>query len=315
MKMKETQTKRTMDEFVLALVPGSLVMMYIFGLGILINILTVAVTVVLCEYLFLKARGMTISTILDGSALATGLLFALTLPPLLPISIVILGVTFTILIVKHVYGGSGNNLFNPAMAGFAALVVSFPMAMSSWGIPFLDINVVETLEIKIGSPAIDGTTRATPLHEFKFREEVTNEEYWNEHYLENWRSWAFINLTFLFSGSYLLYKGLFTWYAPVAMLSTITLLSLCFYDGGSSASLGSPIFHLFSGATMLGAFFILTDPVTSPKSSLGQTLFGIGIGMLTFAIRTIGGYPEGLAFAVLLMNAVTPLINRLSFNK
>ena len=315
MKMKETQTNRIMDEFNLALVPGSLVMMYIFGLGILINILTAIVTVMLCEYLFLKARGQTVSTILDRSALATGLLFGLTLPPLLPISIIIVGGTFTILVVKHVYGGSGNNLFNPAMAGFAALVVSFPMAMSSWGIPFLDINLVETLEIKIGSQAIDGTTRATPLHEFKFREEVTNEEYWNEYNRENWRSWAFINLTFLFSGSYLLYKGLFTWYAPVAMLSTITLLSLCFYDGGSSASLGSPIFHLFSGATMLGAFFILTDPVTSPKSSLGQTMFGIGIGILTFAIRTIGGYPEGLAFAVLLMNAVTPLINHLSINE
>ena len=313
--MKETQTRRIMYEFNLALVPGSLVMIYIFGVGVLINITTAVFVVVLCECLFFKIRGLPNRTILDGSALATGVLLALTLPPLLPISMVILGSIFSILVVKHIYGGVGKNIFNPAMAGFAALVVSFPMAMSSWGIPFADINLIETLEMKIGSLAVDGTTRATPLHEFKFREEVTNEEYWHQINLQNWRSWALINFTFLVSGVYLIYAGLCKWHAPIAMLSTLTLLSICFYDGGSSSSLGSPLFHLFSGATVLGAFFILTDPVTSPNLPLGQIIFGIGIGILTFAIRTIGGYPEGVAFAVLFMNAVTPLINYLSFHK
>ena len=290
-------------------------MFYVFGVGVLINITIAVVTVVLCECLFLKTRGLPTRTILDGSALATGILLALTLPPLLPISLVVLGSVFSILVVKHIYGGLGNNIFNPAMAGFSALVVSFPMAMSLWGIPFLDMTLIETLEMKIGSLAVDGTTRATPLHEFKFREEVTNEEYWHQINLQNWRSWALINFTFLVSGVYLIYAGLCKWHAPIAMLSTLTLLSICFYDGGSSSSLGSPLFHLFSGATMLGAFFILTDPVTSPNFPLGQIIFGIGIGILTFAIRTIGGYPEGVAFAVLFMNAVTPLINYLSFHK
>ena len=290
-------------------------MFYIFGVGVLINITIAVITVVLCECLFLKIRGLPTRTILDGSALATGILLALTLPPLLPISMVVLGSVFSILVVKHIYGGLGNNIFNPAMAGFSALVVSFPMAMSLWGIPFLDMTLIETLEMKIGSLAIDGTTRATPLHEFKFREDVTNEEYWDQIRLQNWRSWALINLTFLVSGVYLIYTGLCKWYAPIAMLSTLIILSICFYDDGSSASLGSPLFHLFSGATMLGAFFILTDPVTSPKLPLGQIIFGVGIGILTFAIRMIGGYPEGVAFAVLFMNAVTPLINYLSFHK
>ena len=313
--MEETQTKRIMYNFNLALIPGSVVMIYVFGVGVLINITTAVVAVVLCEYLFFKIRGLPNRTILDGSALATGVLLALTLPPLLPISMVILGSIFSILVVKHIYGGLGNNIFNPAMAGFAALVVSFPMAMSSWGIPFADVNLIDTLEMKIGSLVVDGTTRATPLHEFKFREEVTNEEYWHQINLQNWRSWALINFTFLVSGVYLIYAGLCKWHAPIAMLSTLTLLSMCFYDGGSSSSLGSPLFHLFSGATMLGAFFILTDPVTSPNLPLGQIIFGIGIGVLTFAIRTIGGYPEGVAFAVLFMNAVSPLINYLSFHK
>ena len=313
--MKRSQTNRIMYEFNLALVPGCLVMIYIFGFGVLINITTVVATVMLCEYLVFKVRGLPKRNILDGSAVATGLLLGLTLPPLLPTWMVLLGSIFSILIVKHAYGGLGNNLFNPAMAGFAVLVISFPMAMSTWSAPYVDMNFAKTLEIKIGSPAIDGTTSATPLDEFKFRENVTTEEYWDPNKTKNWRAWALVNLVYLFSGVYLVYKGLCKWHAPIAMLSTLTLLSLIFYDGGSSASLGSPLFHLFSGATMLGAFFILSDPVTSPNTSVGQIIFGIGIGILTFAIRTIGAYPEGIAFAVLLMNGATPLINYLVFHK
>lgn len=304
-----------MYEFNLALVPGCLVMIYIFGFGVLINVTTVVATVVLCEYLVFKVRALPKRNILDGSAVATGLLLGLTLPPLLPTWMVILGSIFSILIVKHAYGGLGNNLFNPAMAGFAVLVVSFPMAMSKWSAPFVDMNLAKTLEIKIGSPKIDGTTSATPLDEFKFREKVTTEEYWDPNRTKNWRVWALINLVYLLSGAYLLYKGLCKWHAPIAMLSTLTLLSTIFYDGGSSASLGSPLFHLFSGATMLGAFFILSDPVTSPNTSVGQIIFGIGIAILTFSIRTIGAYPEGIAFAVLLMNGATPLINYLVLHK
>ena len=122
-----------------------------------------------------------------------------------------------------------------------------------------------------------------------------------------------INMGFLVGGLYLLFTGACTWKAPVSMLATLSILSLVFFDGGSSESLGSPLFHLFTGATMMGAFFIVTDPVTSPDSQRGQIIFGIGVGLLTFIIRVTGAYPEGFAFAILLMNGCSPLIDYIEF--
>jgi electron transport complex protein RnfD len=154
---------------------------------------------------------------------------------------------------------------------------------------------------------------ATPLDDFKFRSAVTNDEYWTPAKHGNWQAWMIVNGAFLISGLYLLYRRIGKWHAPVAMLVTLTILSTLGFDSGSSNGLGSPLFHLMSGATMLGAFFIVTDPVTSPDSTRGQIIFGIGVGVLTFIIRSFGAYPEGLAFAILLMNGVTPLINYVEF--
>lgn len=306
-------TPRLMQQFLLALVPGSIAMLYVFGLGVAVNIVVAILAAVTLEYLALKMRGLPPTNLLDGSAAATALLLALALPPLLPIWMIVVGVAFAILLAKHAYGGLGHNLFNPAMVGFAVLIVSFPLAMSRWVPPFADLGFLQLMNIKLGAPIFDAVTMATPLDDFKFRSAVTNDEYWTPAKNGNWQAWMIVNVAFLISGLYLLYRRIGKWHAPVAMLVTLTILSTLGFDSGSSNGLGSPLFHLMSGATMLGAFFIVTDPVTSPDSTRGQIIFGIGVGVLTFIIRSFGAYPEGLAFAILLMNGVTPLINYVEF--
>lgn len=306
-------TPQLMQQFLLALIPGSIAMLVVFGPGVAVNIIVAVLAAVALEFFVLKVRGLPTTNLLDGSAVATALLLALTLPPLLPLWMIVVGVAFAILLAKHAYGGLGHNLFNPAMVGFAVLIISFPMAMSRWLPPFDDMSFLQLLSIKLGAPLVDAVTMATPLDDFKFRSAVTHDEYWTSIKNGHWQAWMIINMGFLISGLYLLYKRITRWHAPVAMLATLALLSALFFDGGSSNSLGSPLFHLFSGATMLGAFFIVTDPVTSPDFRRGQLIFGIGVGVLTFIIRSIGAYPEGLAFAILLMNGVTPLINYVEF--
>lgn len=306
-------TPRLMQQFLLALVPGSIAMVYVFGPGVVVNIVVAILAAIALEFFALTVRGLPLTNLQDGSAVVTGLLLALALPPLLPIWMIVVGVAFAILLAKHAYGGLGHNLFNPAMIGFAVLIVSFPLAMSRWAPPLTDLGFLQLVSIKLGAPIFDAVTMATPLDDYKFRSAVTNDEYWTPAKHENWQAWMIINVAFLISGLYLLYRRIGRWHAPVAMLATLAILSALSFDSGSSNSLGSPLFHLLSGATMLGAFFIVTDPVTSPDSTRGQIIFGIGVGVLTFIIRSFGAYPEGLACAILLMNGVTPLINYVEF--
>ena len=157
----------------------------------------------------------------------------------------------------------------------------------------------------------DGITAATPLDAYKFRIASTNDEFFSVSGTQetNWQTWASINLAFLMGGLFLLYRKLIPWQIPASFLVTLGVLSLVFYDGGSSASLGSPAFTLFTGASMLTAFFIATDPVTSPGHRVGLLVFGAGVGLIVFIIRSWGAYPEGVAFAILLMNATAPLID------
>jgi H+/Na+-translocating ferredoxin:NAD+ oxidoreductase subunit D len=283
----------------LALLPGLLATAYYFGPGIILNVLLAMLFALLLELVALKFRGASLSIARDGSALLTGALIGLALPPCLPFWMILLACIFAIIIAKHFYGGLGQNLFNPAMVGYAVLIISFPLAMSDWPVPSLSAS----------ASMVDGLSGATPLDEFRFRGALTVEEFWQTRSADNWNAWFAINAGFLAGGLYLLYSRVCNWVAPVAMLVTLAFLTLFFFDGGSSDSLGSPLFHLFSGATMMGAFFIVTDPVTSPDSRRGQALFGAGVGLLTFIIRSKGAYPEGMAFAILLMNGTSPLID------
>ncbi len=289
-------TPRIMSVVLLALLPGLGVSAYFLGPGVLVNVLTATATVLLLEAFILRIRGMNMASVFDGSAVLTAFILALALPPDLPFWMTALGSGFAIVFGKHLYGGLGQNPFNPAMVGYAVLIISFPLAMSTW------------------PSMVDGITAATPLDTMKFRGTKTVEDIW---VIENGFTnlggvgWQWINLAYLAGGALLLLLNVIRWQAPLAMLLTLTVLSAVFYDSGSAQSLGSPMFHLLSGGTMLVAFFVITDPVTSPDSDLSLLIFGIGIALITFTIRSIGAYPDGFAFAVLLMNATAPLIDHM----
>jgi electron transport complex protein RnfD len=286
-------TNRIMMLVLVALVPGALVSTYFFGLGILINVVTCAFSAVFFESIALGLQQK------DLNAIITGVLLGLALPPDINLLLPFVGTGFAVLFGKHVYGGLGHNLFNPTMVGYAVMIVSFPLAMSNWPVLF-------------GS-TVDGITGATPLDIIKFRGATTIDEIWtpaNGFSTLSSTAWQWINISYIVGGIVLVYYKCCNWQAPLAMLLTLIVVSSIFYDSGSSESLGSPMFHLFSGGTMLVAFFVVTDPVTSPNSNVGLYIFGAGVGLITFIIRSYGAYPDGYAFAILLMNSLAPIIDR-----
>ena len=304
-------TANIMDQVLLALAPGAACLAWYFGPGVLINLVVAVGAAVGTEILVLRLRNLPLSITSDRSAIVTGALLGLCLPPFLPVWLVAFGAVFALVFGKHLYGGLGQNPFNPAMVGYAMLIVAFPLAMSTWPAP--GAHGGELLNYKLGAPVADGVTMATPLDAFRFRAGATVSEFVSHSAnMTNFagKGWEWINLAFLAGGLYLVYRKLCDRVMPVAMLAALGLLAAVFYDGGSSQSLGSPLFHWFSGATMLAAFFIVTDPVTSPDSMIGRVVFGGGVGILVFIIRSIGAYPDGVAFAVLLMNATTPLLDQ-----
>ncbi len=312
--MSGHKTARIMHITLLALLPGLAVFSWHFGIGILLNVAVAVLTAVICEALILKLRSRPLGSTTDGTAILTGTLLGLCLPPLLPFWMVTFGAGFAIVFGKHLYGGSGNNVFNPAMVGFAMLIISFPLAMSHWPAPGSTDTATSfstKLNTSAGQEHYDGITAATPLDAYKFRIAETNDEFFLASGTQenNWRTWASINLAFLMGGLFLLYRKLIPWQTPASFLATLGVLSLVFYDGGSSVSLGSPAFTLLTGATMLTAFFIVTDPVTCPGQKQGLLVFGAGVGLIVFTIRAWGAYPEGVAFGILLMNATAPLID------
>lgn len=304
-------TAGMMKYTILALLPGFAAYTWFFGAGVMMNVLLSVVLALIIEACILTLRAKPISA--DYTVILTGALLGLCLPPLIPFWMTALAISFAVVFGKHLYGGTGQNLFNPAMIGFAMLIVSFPLAMSYWPSINDQQSLKDVFDVKstltTHRELTDGLTAATPLDAYKFREAQTNEEFFGENNQANWQAWSIINLGFLVGGISLLILKIIPWQTPVALLSTLLILSLAFHDSGSSASLGSPAFHLFSGATMIAAFFIITDPVTCPGQAKGLLVFGAGVGLITFIIRTQGAYPEGIAFAVLLMNAAAPLID------
>lgn len=306
-------TPHIMNVVLATLLPGAACLTWYFGPGIAVNVVACMAAAVGTEALVLRARGLSLRALADRSAMVTGVLLGLCLPPYLPIWMAVVGTTFAMLFGKHLYGGLGHNPFNPAMVGYVMMVVSFPLAMSLWPAPgdhVLDASVVVW---KLGAPIADGITSATPLTAFKFRGGATVDEFWSTSPVMaafGGKGWQLINAAFLAGGLYLVYRRYADWIMPLAMLVALGLLAALFYDGGSSRSLGSPLFHWTAGATMMAAFFVVTDPVTSPDGVVGRLIFGAGVGILTFTIRSIGAYPDGIAFAVLLMNAAAPFLDQ-----
>ncbi|MCK5775471.1 MAG: RnfABCDGE type electron transport complex subunit D [Bacteroidales bacterium] len=300
-------TNNVMWTVVFAMIPALLVSVYFFGLGALLVTAVAVSASVFFEWAITKYMLSQEPTIMDGSAIITGLLLAFNLPSNLPIHIIIIGALVAVGIGKMSFGGLGQNPFNPALVGRVFLLISFPVDMTSWPNP-----------TGFAQNVIDATTGATPLG-------IMGEG------LRNGESASAIMETLslgkmmmgsiggslgevsaiaiLIGGAYMLYKKVITWHIPVSMLGSAFVLSLILSLVNPDLY-ACPGFHLLSGGMLLGAIFMATDMVTSPMSAKGQIFFGVGIGVLTIIIRTWGAYPEGVSFAILLMNAWTPLINR-----
>ena len=309
-------TARVMQYVLLATVPGVVVLTSFFGFGTLVNILWGSILALGFEALALLLRGRPLPFYLgDYSALVTATLLCIALPPYAPWWLIAVGIGSAILIAKHLYGGMGYNPFNPAMIGYVVLLISFPVQMTAWAPPrgLGEVpGLLDALRACFFPAGFDGTTMATPLDLMRQNNSLLVEDLWTANpQFGRWAGvgWEWANLAFLAGGLFLLYKRVFTWHAPVAMLVSLTLLAALFYDGGSSASGGSPLFHLLSGATMFGAFFIVTDPVTSAVSGRGRLVYGALIGVLIYTIRVRGNYPDAVAFAVLIMNFAAPFID------
>ncbi|WP_101757461.1 electron transport complex subunit RsxD [Oceanicoccus sp. KOV_DT_Chl] len=317
-------TARVMQLVLLATIPGILALSWHFGWGTLVNICWASLTAIAFESAALKLRGRPIGFYLnDYSALVTAFLLAIALPPYSPWWLITVAIGSAILMAKHLYGGMGYNPFNPAMVGYVVVLISFPVEMTTWTAPTQALagelpsllDAVSALFVgreAVAAFAVDGLTMATPLDVLKQNNSLLIADLWQQSpQFGQWAGlgWEWANLGFLAGGLFLLSQRVFTWHAPLSMLASLTILSAIFYDGGSSASGGSPLFHLLSGATMFGAFFIVTDPVTSTVSNRGRMIYGALIGVLLYIIRVWGNYPDAIAFAVLLMNFAAPLLD------
>ncbi len=314
-----------MFKVLLALIPGIALYVYVFGLGVIVNIILASITVVLAESTILAIRKLPIKPfILDGSGLVAAWLLAVSIPSIAPWWIIVIGTLLCITFGKHIYGGLGYNLFNPAMVGYAILLISFPSIMTHWQIPTnLMENHIEWLDqIKIvmnshllSKETIDAMSSATPLDYIKTQ--LTLNQPLN--IIQQNKIFSFlggkgldlVNLGYLAGGLYMLKEKIISWHLPVAFLTSLFFIALIFYSIAPD-TYASPLFHIMSGGSILCAFFIITDPVSGPTTPKGKIYFGIAIGLLVFIIRIFGGYPEGVAFAVLLMNIFVPLIDSLT---
>ena len=318
---QQTSVANVMRQVIYALIPGILVSIWILGWGVLIQCLIAIIFAITFEATMLYIRKLPMKIFLfDGSAIVTAILFALSITPFTPLWVSLLGIAFAIIIVKHLYGGLGYNMFNPAMAGYVFVLLCFPVEMTYWpnvkGVGEVDVVLIETLTVIFtGQPLImelDSISGATPLGYMKSQlnnmamiSEIRSSPLFGSF---GGKGWDWIAFAWITGGIWLLIIRIIKWQLPVIFITSLFVVSLIFYWYDNNIYL-SPIFTLFTGGTMLAAFFIVTDPVTTSTTPRGKIIFAIGIGMLTYIIRTWGGYPDGIAFAVLIMNAAVPLID------
>ncbi|WP_454911222.1 RnfABCDGE type electron transport complex subunit D [Stutzerimonas chloritidismutans] len=307
-----SRTQRVMLLVLAATLPGVIVLTWLYGAGTLINMAWACAAALGFEAAILKLRQRPVGFFLrDGSVLVTAVLLALALPPYSPWWLTLIATGCAVVFGKQLYGGLGQNPFNPAMIGYVVVLISFPVEMTTWPVPH-SVGLGAGLQHILGIASLpDGWTQATALDVLKVNKSLTIDELWSNPAFGHFGGIGseVVNLAFLAGGLFLLHKRLFSWHAPVGMLAALVVMSLVFWNGSGSDSNGSPLFHLLSGATMLGAFFIVTDPVSSATSQLGRLIFGVGVGILVYVIRAWGGYPDGVAFGVLLMNLAAPTID------
>jgi electron transport complex protein RnfD len=320
-------TNKVMLRVALCLIPGITVQSYYFGYGTLVQLLLAITVAYLTEAAVMKLRNKNINaTLADNSALVTASLLAVAIPSLAPWWVIVIGTVFAIVIVKQLYGGLGNNVFNPAMAAYVLLLISFPVQMTSWVAPqTLTLNSADLINtinsiFQLNSVypadffrlAIDGTTMATPLDTLKtdLSMGMTTTESLAKIIFDGsvGAGWFWVNMAYLIGGLIMLKLHVIRWHISVSILLTLFICA----SGGfliSPDTFVSPMMHLFSGGTMLAVFFIATDPVTAATSPRGRLIFGAMIGLLIYLIRTFGGYPDAVAFAVLLANMCAPFID------
>ncbi|NNA57043.1 RnfABCDGE type electron transport complex subunit D [Pseudomonas koreensis] len=314
----DDRLQQAMKLVLLAALPGLLALFWLYGWGVLINLLLAIAAALLVEAGVTRLRRLPLQpTLSDGSALVSATLLAVALPPYCPWWLTVTAVASGLLFGKHLYGGIGKNPFNPAMLGFALAMVLFPQPMTHW--PAHGMNLWASFEqvFNVGQ-APDAWVQATALDSLRINKSLTMDELFASNpafgrFGGHGVEW--VNLAFLAGGLLLLQRRVIGWQAPVGMLVSLFVISLLCWNGSGSDSHGSPLFHLLSGASMLGAFFIITEPVSGAKSSLARLLFGVGVGLLTYLIRTWGGYPDGVAFAVLLMNLCVPALERFAASR
>lgn len=319
-----SSVQKVMLQVQIAAIPALLAHIYLFGWGIVIQWMLGVLTALTIEFIMLKLRDRPVLPYMtDFSALITitGIVFCI--PPESPWWIVVTGCSFALIFGKHLYGGLGYNPFNPAMLGYAFLLISFPAEMTQWTMPKevagYSLSFWESFQhIIFGAVAhapIDSFTGATPLDAVKtgIQAGATVGQTLSVHtYSLGWISlsaWGWINVAFLIGGLWMIYSRTISWRYPLAFLSTLALMAWIF--NSINPDLYAPVsFHLLFGGTMLAAFFIITDPITASTTPRGQLIYAAGIGILVYVIRNWGAFPDGIAFAILLMNICVPLIDR-----
>ncbi|PHM45426.1 Na-translocating NADH-quinone reductase subunit B [Xenorhabdus mauleonii] len=322
-------TSQIMFWVVLAAIPGIAVQTYLFGYGTLFQILLAIITALLTESAVITLKKQLILPYLkDNSALVTGLLLGISLPPLAPWWLIVLGTFFAIVIAKHLYGGLGQNPFNPAMVGYVVLLISFPVQMTSWIppaslqtftlTPLDSLMVIFSGHTPDGSTllqlqqGVDGLSQATPLDSFKTGR-LTHDihEVLQQPILQGVLigiGWQWVNIAYLVGGLIMINRKVISWQIPTAFILSLGICALLSWLIDPTRY-SPPLLQLFSGATMLGAFFIATDPVSASTTPRGRLIYGAIIGILIWIIRVYGGYPDAVAFAVLLANICVPLID------
>ncbi|HIM58610.1 MAG TPA: RnfABCDGE type electron transport complex subunit D [Gammaproteobacteria bacterium] len=297
-------TNQIMRQVIYALGLGVGAAYVFFGWGVVVQITLAMVTAVVVESAFLSLRKRPVkASISDGSAVLSAVLLAISIPSIAPWWVVVLGVAFAIIFGKQLYGGLGNNPFNPAMLGYAFLLVSYPLQMTTWAGEFL--NLSQAIDVIFNLSSIDALSGATQLDAVKTQlalGKIISELDVNS------ISQAWINVGFLLGGLYLIARRIITWHIPVAFIAGMVVVSSMLYFVDEQIYLPMQN-HLMLGATMLAAFFIATDPVSASTTPKGRLIYGFLIGVLVVVIRVFGGYPDGVAFAVLLMNMTVPLID------
>lgn len=315
--------RKVMLQVQVAAFPALMAHIYLFGYGIVIQWMLAVTTLIVVEYLMLKMRGRPVMPFLtDMSALitVTGLVFCI--PPEAPWWVIVSGSAFALIFGKHLYGGLGYNPFNPAMLGYAFLLISFPVQMTQWSLP---VNLTDhplsfmqsfhyIFSGQIPLAVVDAITGATPLDQLRTGlsqgiSVINTLQVKSEELLFGLNSWNWINLAFLIGGAWMILTRTISWHLPVGFLGSLALISFIFYQIDPNTY--PPVsFVLLNGGTMLAAFFIITDPVTASTTPRGKLIYACGIGILVYVIRNWGAFPDGIAFAILLMNIAVPLIDQ-----